>query len=293
MCRACERLSYDPFPDVPSEEEDNEEDEVNEHQSHQAPFVPPRRKKLKTLVTVVIPAPSHDGTPIFAAYSKLQVASQPDDWDYSYQGQAPFGMAVYDLTPTATPNRATKMAHALSRRTHDHNCEWGRDRIEVVCFPLPSHLTFEERAKACIRHHGHEVRSRAVMDNVDDAKFWFLPEDFGNEWYSRSIIVIDRLEDNWEDAFDCDDRVTQPEDENTRSSFGSFTTVYWRPREETWEYYEDELRPESRMKMRKYGLESVGRMLGCEGIGNSMRGFYEHFAPDGVLDRELAVARTR
>ncbi|KXH47323.1 hypothetical protein CNYM01_12514 [Colletotrichum nymphaeae SA-01] len=185
------------------------------------------------------------------------------------------------------------MAHALSRRTIYHNSEWGRDRIEVVCFPLPSHLTCQEHAKACISHHGHEVRNRAVIDNIEDAKFWFLPEDFNNEWYSRGIILIDRLEDTWEDAFDCDDRVIKYEDENTRSPFGSFATVHWLPREATWEYYEEELRPEDRVHMTKYGLESIGRMLGREGVGNSIRGFYEHFTSDRVLDRELAVARTR
>ncbi|KAK1460067.1 hypothetical protein CMEL01_03066 [Colletotrichum melonis] len=292
MCRACERLSYDPFPDVPSENEGDEDGDESEPQLHHAPVIPLRRKQLTTIEIVVTPAPSYDGTPIFAAYSKPTTV-QPDDWNYSYQRQAPFGMAVYDITPTATPTQAAKMAHALSRRTRRHNREWGRDRIEVVCFPLPSHLTYQERAQACIDHHGHEVRNRAVMDDIDDAKFWFLPEDFNNEWYSRSIIVIDRLENTWEDSFGYDDRTIQHEDENPGSSFGSFATVRWRPREETWEYYEDELRPENRVIMRKYGLESIGEMLGLDGIGNSIRGFYEHFAPDGVLDRELAVARTR
>ncbi|KAG7053447.1 ArcA-like protein [Colletotrichum scovillei] len=289
MCRVCERLSYDPpLPDVPSE---NEDDNDYVYRPYDVP-VRSIRKQLIPIQIVVEPAPSHDGTPIFAAWEKPRIA-QRGDWDYpSPRPKPPFGMAVYDITPTATPTRAAKMAHALSRLTRNRNTEWGGDRIEVVCFPLPSHLTCQERAKACISHHGHEVRNRAVIDNIDDAKFWFLPEDFINEWYSRGLILIDRLEDTWEDAFDCDERVIQYEDENTRSPFGSFATVYWLPREATWEYYEEEFRPEDRVNMQKYGLESIGRMLGREGIGNSIRGFYEHFTSDGVLDRELAVART-
>ncbi|KAK1671707.1 hypothetical protein BDP55DRAFT_286308 [Colletotrichum godetiae] len=288
MCRVCDRLNYDPFPHVPLDDEDGEDDG---HELQEVPVVPFRRKNLNPLQTVVTPAPSHDDAPIFAAYLKPKVAPEPGDWDFSYQRQAPFGMAVYDTTPSATPTRAAKMVHALSHRTRRHNREWGRDRIEVACFPLPSHLSSQERAKACIIHHGHEIRNRAVLDNIDDAKFWFLSEDFEDEWYSRGIIIIDRLEDTWEDSFECDDTRIQFEDEMTQSSFGSFATVHWRPREETWERYEEDFQPESRVHMRKYGLESIGRLLGREGIGSSIRGFYEHFAPDGVLDRELAVAR--
>ncbi|OHE94791.1 hypothetical protein CORC01_09898 [Colletotrichum orchidophilum] len=290
VCRVCDRLSFDPVPDVPSDDEDGED---NDEQPHQAPMIPLRRKKLDALQFVVLPAPSHDGTPTYAAYLKPKVAPQPDDWDYSSHQQAPFGMVVYDTTPSSTPTRAAKMAHAISRRTLRRNVEWGRERIEVVCFPLPSHLTARERATACIRHHGHEIRSRVVMEDIDDAKFWFLPERFQDEWYGRGIAIVYRLEDSWEGAFECDETDIHIEEEGAQSPYGSFATVYWRPREETWEYYEDEFRPENRVKVRRYGLESIGRMLGREGVGNSIRGFYEHFAPDGVLDRELAVAKTR
>lgn len=67
------------------------------------------------------------------------------------------------------------------------------------------------------------------------------------------VVVIDRLKERWEEALGYLE--DHPEEESSvarendalRSLFGSFERVYWQPREEDWERWEEPVTPESRI----------------------------------------------
>ncbi|KUI69825.1 hypothetical protein VM1G_05053 [Cytospora mali] len=286
---------------------EDEEEEEQEGQGPRLPRVQGARKSPKK-VTVVRSAPSHDGTPTFAAYDVLEHTQHLDDTAQ----RPPFGLVIYDTTPDANPSRAERIARAVFDRTmtERRRSEGDPDRIEVVVFPLRGAdqssttsteppLTDRERAEACTRHYEHERASRLAMPDPADAKSWFLPERIYDDWYAWGIIVIDRLEERWEGALNYledhpeEDSPIVTEDEAIRSPFGSFVKVYWQPREEVWERWGEPVTPESHVWLSRMKLERMGRGLGVEGLLQSVSGFYEHFVSEGILDRELAAARAK
>ncbi|OHE97551.1 hypothetical protein CORC01_07166 [Colletotrichum orchidophilum] len=302
MCFACQRLSIlDEDPSIP-EPEDHEDERVEELETQGAtlPRTPMATKAPREL-TVVQPAPSHDCSPAFAAYSVLETSRNPDVADQ----RPPFGLIIYDTAPGANAARAERLARAMFDRTMSERrrAENDPDRIEVVAFITstePALLTPRDRAEDCIRHFEQERNSRLTIANLVDAKSWFLPERIHDEWYAWGIIVIDRLEERWEEALgyledhpDEDSHVVLEEEDALSSPFGSFITVYWQPREETWERCKEPVTPESRVRLNRMKLELVGRMLGAEGLSRSVSGFYGHFLPERILDQELEAARIR
>ncbi|KAF6822591.1 hypothetical protein CMUS01_11022 [Colletotrichum musicola] len=301
MCFACQRLGVlNEYPETPEERQDEEEEEQASHGTA-LPRVQLASKAPKE-VTVVRPAPSHDGAAIFAAYSVLEEARHVD----VAARRPPFGLVIYDTTPGANPARAERMARVIFERTmkERRRAENDPDRIEVIAFPLlqsstgPA-LTDRERAEACIRHYEQERKSRLAMADSEDAKSWFLPERINDEWYAWGIIVIDRLEDRWEEALGYLEKHPEedssfPREENAlRSPYGSCRMVYWQPREEVWERWEEPVTPESRVHVNRMKLGLLGRGLGADISSQSVSGFYEHFVRDGVLDRELEAAGAR
>ncbi|KAF6821959.1 hypothetical protein CPLU01_12292 [Colletotrichum plurivorum] len=289
MCFACQRLGIlDEYPDTPDEREDEEEEE-QEQTGHDAAL--PRvqlASKAPKEVTVVRPAPSHDGRAIFAAYSVLEETQHVDIAAH----RPPFGLVIYDTTPGANPARAERMARVIFERTmkERRRAENDPDRIEVVASPQT--LTDRERARACIRHYEQERKSRLAMANAEDAKSWFLPEWLSDEWYAWGIIVIDRLQDRWEEALGYLEKHPKEEDA-LRSPYGSFMKLYWQPREEVWERWEEPVTPESLVHVNRMKLELLGRGLGAQVLSQGVSGFYEHFVRDGILDRELEAAGAR
>lgn len=310
MCFACSRLGIED-PDTP-ETEDHEDEEVEGLETQAVTF--PRRqtaRKSHPSVTVVRPAPSHDGSPIFAAYSVLEASQNRDAPDQ----RPPFGLVIYDTAPGANATRAERMARVIFDRTirERRRAEFDPDRIEVVAMGPPpvaqpdttstggSNLpTPRDRAEACIRHFENERNSRLALADLEDARSWFLPERIDDDWYAWGIIVIDRLEERWEEALgylkdhpDEDSHVVSGADALT-SPFGSFIEVCWQPREEVWERWEEPVTPESRVWPSRMKLELIGRRLGVDGgLSQSVSGFYGHFLPEGILDRELESARKR
>lgn len=307
MCFTCGRLGIPEWPDSP--EMDDHEDEEEELQTQAAIF--PRRpsaRKSPRRVTVVQPAPSHDGTPIFAAHSVLEATLKPDADD----GWPPFGLIIYDTAPGANAARAERMARLIFDRTMDERRrpDGDPDRIEVIALGPPvaqpdtrstgSYLpTPGDRAEACIRHFEKERNSRLALADLKDAKLFFLPERTVDHWYAWGIIVIDRLEERWEEALgyledhpEEDSHVIEEKDALT-SRFGSFIEVRWQPREEMWEVWEEPVTPESRVHLSRMKLELIGHRLGIEGLLDGVNSFFTHFVPDGILDRELEAGRTR
>ncbi|KAF6813550.1 hypothetical protein CSOJ01_04572 [Colletotrichum sojae] len=304
MCFACQRLGViDEYPDTPEELQDEEEEEQAD--PGDALSRVQLASKAPKEVTVVRPAPSHDGATIFAAYSVLEENQNID----AAAHRPPFGLVIYDTTPGANPARAERMARVISERTmtERRRAENDPDRIEVVAFPLSASTqpstgpapTDRERTEACTRHYEQERKSRLAMADPEDAKSWFLPERLSDELYAWGIIVIDRLEDRWEEALGYLEK--HPEEDSSfprqgdalRSPYGSFMKVYWQPREEVWERWEEPVTPESRVHVNRMKLELLGRGLGAQVLSQGASGFYEHFVRDGILDRELEAARAR
>jgi hypothetical protein len=308
MCFACRRLGIPEKTPGISDSEELEDEEAEELET-QGPTLPrrPTVRKSPRRVTVVQPAPSHDGSPIFAAYSVLESSRNPDAADQ----RPPFGLIIYDTAPGANATRAERMARVMFDRTMSERrrAENDPDRIEVVALKPPGiaqpgrtstefeQLTPRDRAEACIRHFEQERNSRLTIPDLAEAKSWFLPERIDDDMYAWGILVIDRLEERWEEALgyledhpDEDTHVVS-EEEALSSPFGSFAKVCWQPREETWELWEMPVTPESRVWLNRMKLELVGCMLGADGLLQSVSGFYEHFLREGILDRELEAAR--
>ncbi|GKT41203.1 uncharacterized protein ColSpa_01384 [Colletotrichum spaethianum] len=251
-------------------------------------------------VTIVQPAPSHDGSSTFAAFFVLETSRNPDAAD-----QRPrFGLVIYDTATGANATRAGRLARVMFDRTMSERrrAENEPDRIEVVALITSTEsalLTPRDRAEECIRHFEQERNNRLTIADLVDAKSWFLPERINDEWYAWGIIVIDRLEEQWEGALGyLEDHPNKDshavlEEDAFNSPFGSFIAVYWQPREEMWERCEEPVSPEARVWLNRMKLELVGRMLGAEGLSRSVSRFYGHFLPEGILDRELEATRIR
>ncbi|KAK1982728.1 hypothetical protein LZ30DRAFT_716553 [Colletotrichum cereale] len=141
--------------------------------------------------------------------------------------------------------------------------EYDPGRIEVVAFTTSiesTPLTPRDRVEACVRHFEQERNSRLTIADLANAKSWFLPERINDEWYAWGIIVIDRLEERWEEALgyledhpDEDPNIILDEDA-IGSPFGSSIVVYWQPREDIWERYEEPVTAESRVPLKRMKL---------------------------------------
>lgn len=308
MCYACDRLGIvEDTSDTPEEHED----EGEEDQENQGPRLPrvQMASKAPREVTIVRPAPSHDGAPTFAAYSVLE--SRELDGDDDNAQRPPFGLTIYDTTPGADASRAAAMASLIFDRTMDERrrAENDPDRIEVVAFPLPDErgpsgssftenaLSHRDRVDACIRHYERERVGRLAMVDAVEATSWFLPERVSDGWYTWGVIVIDRLEEHWADALDYPKNHPEArsplvkEEDALSSQFGSFVRSYWQPRKEYWQRLEEPVTPERHVLVNPMKLELLGRGLGQSGLSGGVSSFYNHFLPDGILDRELEAAR--
>ncbi|KAK7711993.1 hypothetical protein SLS64_005264 [Diaporthe eres] len=138
-------------------EQDHDDGEEEEQIEAPQPQVP--RKQLASRAPregrVVEPAPSHDNTPAFAAYSALE-STQPAD--RSNQRPA-YALCMYDVTPDESAARAEQMARAIFERAkaYRRRPDNDSDRIEVVALPQPNPETQSssadcELAEGCIRH---------------------------------------------------------------------------------------------------------------------------------------------
>lgn len=205
MCFVCKRLG------LPEDDEDwtSEQDHDAEEEEIEDPQPQLPRKQLASRApreeTVVEPAPSHDDTPAFAAYSALE-DTQPAD---RINERAAYGLCMYDVTPDANPARAEQMARAIFERTkaYRRRPDNDPDRIEVVALPRPkpkaqSSSADRELAEDCIRHFQEERASRLSMEDAALARSWYLPERLSDAWYAMGIVVTSRVTNRWEEVLD-------------------------------------------------------------------------------------------
>jgi hypothetical protein len=240
-----------------------------------------RPRKNSPKETGVEPAPSHDGSPCFTAYTV----------DCYENSRPQFVLRIYDTAPAAgNPDRTRDLALKVHKGTELERClgpyETDRDRIEVVGLPLPQDASDEQRAEVCMAHHMTEVSFR--WQRHPD---FYLPATFDSMGWWRAAVVLERLEEGWEGAA----LYRRAPESGLRSEHGKvppgqielyqhgrFISVQWELTE--WARRGNEEEPLPEVDLAPYAIWELGRCL---------RGFREHmgafkcFVQDGRLEREL------
>lgn len=305
-----------------AEEEAAEQRMIELIDQGKGPPGPPPKRPLPPTKVVVEPAPAHDGAPTFAAYRvvlHLLPADPATSDGYSDSPPPPsrrfphperlrpeFGLRVYDTTAAATAQRAALLARRIAELTREARCaseSHQDDRIEVVVLPLPPGTGHETRAAACIAHNEVERAARLVMSHAAVAASWYLAEDFYDYTTRKTLWVINDLEeDGWEETLRRADRRgdlwnrREGDEEGEHGPHGGhFLEVSYDnvPDEEADEEWAMQGRPPPECFAREYPLRKLGDQLGYfrGGRGNVFNFYQTHFVPEGILEKELAMAR--
>jgi hypothetical protein len=328
MCHVCHRLNIvikEP-PDeerakAAAEEEAQQVAEIERRDREWAELIvqgiePPRphRKVLVPPAKVVVePAPSHNGAPTYAAYemrlallpadpdSPDRRSNSPPSHDGAEEHRPPFGLRIYDTTPTATAERAALLARRISELTYHtraapDEAQHAKDRIEVVALPMPASTATTEkgRVERCIAHSEAERAARLSIPDPAVATSWFLPEDLAGLGSRKRLFVIASLQDSWEYALSSH----APRFSSAGSIYGRFYDIGYDDYrlgddddvdEEDRPWWASE-RPGTPVSAAQH-LEELGHHL-MDFRANNIHQFYVcHFIPQGVMDAELAVAR--
>lgn len=317
MCHVCERLGIVIDYPPPKTDEEREKEEAEEAAREEAeaqkreqeyldliakgkPIPKAPRKRLLSGTppppnkVIVEPAPSHDGSPTFAAYEAPVPLLGPNDTPPSENPEKyrpPFGIRIYDITPTATPERAALLARRISELTYDTRYNdrcYEKDRIEVVAMPLlDQSMTANDQAARCIAHNEAERAARLPIADAAVAASWYIVESFMHGYNcSKELFFIGHLkEDSWEEALRNPDKVRWTE----HSDHGYFRHVLY---EKRFDYPDgdEEDRCKEFYPSVEFPLEHLGGHLSA--VRDDAADFYLcHFIPEGVLDMELALAR--
>ncbi|KAJ0332772.1 hypothetical protein COL5a_001496 [Colletotrichum fioriniae] len=273
-------------------EEEGEEEEKKEEK---------RRSPSKTYFQA---APSHDGAPTFASY---QIHDDTPESDLTaLRALRPiFDFVVYDTTETARPARSAQLARALFDHTKMKRTKirYGADRIEVVTLPLPESFSVEQRVETCMRHYDAEYQSRLRIADKAEAASWFLAERIMDRQFARRAFVIDNIKEDgngdedesaalasWEESFSNVDQEHEAVMQPDLSSAGSFIEMNWQLRKGIWNFWNREnCGPGDSMSSYRFGSEAFGGRF--QEMRDAIEVFYNHFVPDGMLDRRLDQAR--
>lgn len=107
--------------------------------------------------------------------------------------------------------------------------------------PLDPGLAEQEKGQRCAAYDDAERASRMATGSYA----FYIPPRITDDWFRRSLVVIDRLESvtEWEQHI-----LTDPCSGDTRAAFkmdpaqsryGTFSLVYWQPRLGTWKEAEE------------------------------------------------------
>ncbi|KAK4097651.1 hypothetical protein N658DRAFT_500172 [Parathielavia hyrcaniae] len=248
---------------------------------------------------------SHDGAPTYAAY-EMQLAllaadpDSPDGYSNSPPSQdaekyrPPFGIRIYDTTPSAAGDRAALLARRISELTYrqrvmDDNFQY-KDRIEVVALPLPEATATKDRIARCIAHNDAEREARLLIADPALAASWFIVEDFVADFTRKRIFVVNDLQVSWEEALSTFDYQYTA----SRSTHGHFFDFAYdctssSDDEEIERSLEEPFVP-GQLCCDEARLENLGTHL--MHFRDNINEFYvRHFIPEGVLEMELALAR--
>ncbi|KAK4097656.1 hypothetical protein N658DRAFT_526853 [Parathielavia hyrcaniae] len=282
MCHICRRLGIvlqSTPPEVIQMREKQEELYYRAKAEKQAKLhaqgisLPAPRKRLGgrslPIKVVVEPAPNHDDSPTFAAFSVPlpELETVPDSED-GYSNSPPthepekhrpkFGIRIYDTTSHATAERASLLARRISELTRRERLgreNFQEDRIEVVAFPLPTSTTADERAAKCVSHNEAERAVRLPMPDPAVAASWYIAEDFESYRCRKILRVIDDLRDSWEEA------LRNPDDMGGNSAHGHFLQVVYGFDDGYWDSEDEQDEPPREFYCRKYLLEQLGWVL--------------------------------
>ncbi|KAK1723416.1 hypothetical protein CaCOL14_007470 [Colletotrichum acutatum] len=254
--------------------------------------------------TFVQASPCHDGAPTFAAY-QIHDDTPESDLTALRALRPPFGFVLYDTSETARPARSAQLARALFDHTKTKRAKirYGADRIEVVTLPLPITFSLNQRMETCMRHHDAEYQSRLRIADKAEAASWFLAERIMDRQFARRAFVIDCIKEDgdgdegesaaaasWEESFSNVDQEHEAVMQPDLSSSGSFIEINWHPRKVIWNFWNrEDCGPGDSMSSCRFGSEAFGGRF--QEMRDAIEVFYNHFVPDGILDRRLDQAR--
>jgi hypothetical protein len=238
----------------------------------------------------------------FGLCERLGSASPSTCHDGAEKHRPPFGIRIYDTTPTATAERAAVLARRISELTYHtrlapDEAHHGKDRIEVVAMPMPASTatTEKRRVERCIAHDEAERAARLPIPDPAVAASWFIPEDLAGLGSRKRLFVIASLQDAWEDALAS----RAPRFSSAAGSIhGRFYDIGYDDyrlgddddvdeEDRPWWASERPGTPGSAARP----LEELGHHL-MDFRANNIHQFYVcHFIPQGVMAAELAVAR--
>lgn len=263
----------------------------------------PRKFRAPPHKVVVEPAPSHGGAPTYAAYETrlTLLPADPDSLD-AYSNSPPsgvqdaekhrpsFGIRIYDITPSATAERAALLVRRISEQTYSVRMSSNghpHDRIEVVALSMPADTsTAKARVEKCIAYNEAERAARLLISNPAVAKSWFIPADFRGLGSRKRLFIIVDLQEGWENALASRECVSWYP--SATDKYGRFYQIsydrYWD--EEYWWELEE---PGSSVPHGE-PLGNVGSDLNEGRL--DMHTFHDcHFIPRSILDMELVLAR--
>jgi hypothetical protein len=226
-------------------------------------------------------------------------SNSPPSHDGAEKHRPPFGIRIYDTTPTATADRAALLARRISELTYHtrvapDGAQHCKDRIEVVALPMPASTTTEKgRVERCIAHNEAERAARLPIPDPAVATWWFIPDDLAGLGSRKRLFVIANLQDSWEDALAS----RAPRFSSADRIHGRFYDIGY----DNYRLGDDDVDEEDRpwWASERPGtpvsaalpLEDLGHHL-MDFRANNIHQFYVcHFIPQGVMDAELAVAR--
>ncbi|KAK1564176.1 uncharacterized protein LY79DRAFT_595302 [Colletotrichum navitas] len=161
-------------------------------------------------------------------------------------------------------------------------------RFEIVTLPLPQSFSDDERVDACIRHHEKEIQSRLPIADKAKATSRFLPERIVDRRYARRILVLNRFEAN-EDSNNDGKTWNGGKMHPDANRFGSYLDVEWQRRKKhDFVGLGPEYTPRD-VSFHSCGVEQFGSTLFEMFLPAAP--FYNHFVPDGVLNRQLLDTR--
>lgn len=242
---------------------------------------PPRgiRPPIKVRETYVVePAPSHDGAPCLAAWTRDDVLEAPEGWSLSdlpdFGRRPAWSIQVYDTTTTSKPEGGDdddrehlgKLARELHEETREERHTHGRsapDRLEVWGMPLPDDMPEDEKAARCKAHAVAEIASRdaaaaTAAATSDDVGFPIPKVDVQERW-QRGIVIVDRPRELWDEGE------------------GGFLVAYWDSRPDYLEALAQEYggrREEPDVSVFRYTRSELGALFG--GLRDGIEAFYQN-----------------
>ncbi|KAI8663680.1 hypothetical protein NCS57_00969600 [Fusarium keratoplasticum] len=252
---------------------------------HTAPSPPPRPASTGGKAPVRIrfwmvteEAPSHDGTLCCSVWEAREAWENPEPIK-----RPKWGLQIYDTRSNSgkSMKQLKKLALKIYEDTWDERSAMGRetlDRIDLYGLAMSEGTSPAKRAERC---RGHNVKEIAARNATGKGDFYIPRMDCGfPESGQRSILIIDRLDDKWD----------EPDE-------GGFLHVQWDPEVREDKTESDVDSTESSLTERRedeisfYRYEYTNQVPGVmQGMRDGVEWFDINYVDSGLLDEELRQA---